>query len=213
MNNKYSKYILAGLVAAAFVAGAAAYPFLPDKIASHWNAAGEADGYMGKFWGIFILPFVMLGMLALYAVIPKIDPLKNNIEAFRRYYDRFWVVMFVFFLYLFALTLGWNFGYRFNFTVAIIPAIAGLFYFIGSILQRSKRNWFFGIRTPWTLSSDTVWEKTHKLGGLLFKIAAIATLAGLFLPDKLLVFAIIIPAVTVSAVAIVYSYVIFKKGL
>ncbi len=87
------------------------YPYLPDRIASHWNIKGEVDGYAGKFWGVFLFPILMAVIFIFYLIIPKIDPLKANIESFRKYYNAFWLMLFIFFIYIFALTLAWNFGY------------------------------------------------------------------------------------------------------
>jgi uncharacterized membrane protein len=211
MKNKITNVILLLIVVGAFIIGAVVYPQLPERIASHWGADGQANGYMGKFWGIFLLPLIMLGMLVLYFVILLIDPLKNNIQSFRKYYNYLWIVLEVFMLYVFALTIAWNFGYRFNFTTAIVPATAVLFFFMGSFLKNIKRNWFVGIRTPWTLSSDEVWDKTHKLGGKLFQASAVISLLGLFFNGLVTILVIIIPVLISSLVAIVYSYIVYKK--
>lgn len=211
MNSKITNIILLGIVLIVFVSGAIAYPALPEQIASHWNVRGEADGYSGKFWGIFLFPFIMAGIYLLYLVIPKIDPLKKNLESFRPAYNTFWIWTFGFFTYIFGLSLVWNFGYRFNFTTAIVPATSALFYIIGGVLEKSKRNWFVGIRTPWTLSSDIVWDKTHKLGGRLFKVVALASLAGMFARDSYVIATIIIPVILVSVITVVYSYFVYKK--
>lgn len=212
MKSKIANTILLAIITFTVVAGAAAYPYLPDQIISHWNAAGEADGSMSKFWGIFMFPLMMLAIYALYLVIPKIDPLRANIRSFRNHYNAFWVYAFVFFLYIFCLMMAWNFGLQFNFTVAIVPATAALLYLVGAILEKTKRNWFMGIRTPWTLSNDAVWERTHKLGGRLFKIAAAVSLLGLFFRNDLSIVAFLaVPAAVIAVVTIVYSYFEFKK--
>ncbi|MCD6528067.1 SdpI family protein [bacterium] len=101
-------------------------------------------------------------------IIPKIDPLKKNLEKFRNYFERFFILLFLFLFYLYLLTIFWNLGLRFYIGQAMIPALAILFYYCGVLLEKAKRNWFIGIRTPWTLSSDEVWDKTHQLGGRLF---------------------------------------------
>ena len=211
MSSKVTNFILLGITLLVVVAGAVAYPTLPDQVASHWNAAGEANGYMGKFWGIFLLPLVMAGMFLVYFFIPKIDPLRKNIESFRPTYNIFWIWMFVFLAYIFSLSMAWNFGYQFNFTMAIVPAVAVLFYVIGGVLEKSKRNWFFGIRTPWTLSSDVVWDKTHKLGSKLFKAVALVSLVGMFAQGSYIIAAVAIPVVLVTIVTIVYSYIEYRK--
>jgi uncharacterized membrane protein len=102
-------------------------------------------------------------------------------------------------------------GYVFDFTLAFIPAIAVLWFCMGVLLAHTKRNWFVGIRTPWTLSSDIVWNKTHKLGGLLFKVTALMTLFGLFFGRPALLFFIIIPLILIVIITSVYSYVEYRK--
>lgn len=194
-----------------FIVGIILYPLFPDQIAAHWNAAGEADGYMGKFWGVFLLPGIILVMFLLYFFIPKLDPLQKNIDSFQPIYNVFWVLMFIFFAYIFGLSMAWNMGYRFNFTMTIVPAVSVLLYVIGVVLEKSKRNWFMGIRTPWTLSSDVVWDKTHKLGGHLFKIAAGISLVGIFLYGPYTIAMILIPVALASVVTVVYSYIIYTK--
>lgn len=94
------------------------------------------------------MPIVTIAMWLLFLLIPKIDPLKKNIEKFRKYYDNFILLMILFLFYIFLLTIAWNKGVRFDMTTAIIPAIGILFYYIGSLMSYIKRNWFMGIRTP-----------------------------------------------------------------
>lgn len=206
---KYESIILL-LILTSFVLGIYFYPKMPDKIASHWNERGEVDGYMTKFWGLFLMPFVSISLLLLFIIIPKIDPLKANIEKFRGYYDRFMVLLIVFFSYIHLLTVAWNLGLRFNLLQFLTPAFAILFYYSGILVENAKRNWFVGIRTPWTLSNEKVWDKTHKIGGKLFKIAGIIALFGIFFINYAIFF-IIIPVLGVTVYSIIYSYVEYQK--
>lgn len=210
MSSKITNIILLILILAAFVGGTWAYPQLPERVASHWNTAGEVNGSMGRFLGVFLLPFIMAFLWFLYGIIPRVDPLKKNIAGFRKAYNAFWAFIMAFFLYVFVLTLAWNLGHRFDMTLAILPAVGVLFYVIGMVIEKSKRNWFMGIRTPWTLSSDVVWEKTHTLGGLLFKLVALVTLASLFFSPSVAILVIIVSALGVSLITVVYSYVVYR---
>ena len=208
---KYESIILV-LILASFVLSIYFYPEMPDEIASHWNERGQVDGYMTKFWGLFSIPFVSIGLLLLFITIPKIDPLKVNIEKFRGYYDRFMVLLIVFFLYIHLLTIAWNLGLRFNLLQFLTPAFAFLFYYVGILVENVKRNWFVGIRTPWTLSNEKVWDKTHKIGGKLFKITGMIALLGVFFIDYAIFF-IIIPVLGVAVYLFVYSYVEYQKAI
>ncbi len=210
MNTKKTVFILGLLILIAVVAGCALYPMLPERVASHWNAAGQADGSMSKFWGVFLFPLLMAGMLGIYLIIPAIDPMKANIESFRRPYNLFWIGLFLFLLYMFGATLTWNLGYRFNFSVAMVPALAALWFGIGMFLGTLKRNWFIGIRTPWTLSSDAVWESTHRVAGKVFMAGAPLMLLGLAFP-RLMLWFVFTPIVGAVVFALVYSYVQHRK--
>jgi len=99
------------------------YPQFPEKVASHWNAGGEVDGYMPKFWGVFLFPLISVFLAILFILIPLIDPLKSNIEKFRHYYDRFIIIVMLFFLYIYILTILWNTGTRFDMSALLAPAI------------------------------------------------------------------------------------------
>ena len=185
------------------------YPKMPDKVASHWNAKGEINGYMSKFWGLFLLPIISLGIFILFLIIPKIDPLKKNIQKFRKYFDGFIVLIMLFLFYVYILTILANLGKTFNMTYLMIPAISVLFYYIAILLKHSKRNWFIGIRTPWTISNDEVWDKTHQLGSKLFKISAVIILLSLFFKDYWIWFILFV--VAVALYLIVYSYFIYRN--
>jgi uncharacterized membrane protein len=187
-----------------------AYPSVPDTVVSHWNAQGEPDGTMHKLWGMFLLPTLVVVLFVLFIVLPRIDPLKQNVKKFISYYEGFIVVMLAFCTYLQALIILWNQGYIFDMVRFILPAFGCLFIYIGVLLTHTKRNWFIGIRTPWTLDNDTVWEKTHAVGGALFKLTGAITFLGIFFP--LYAFWGFIGMVLVCvAVTIAYSYIIYKK--
>ncbi len=205
-----TKFIALAIIALSFLIGIYFYNMMPEIMASHWNAQGEVDGYMTKFWALFLMPLMSLGLLLLFLVIPKIDPLKQNIEKFRKYFDMFIVLMLGFLFYVYLLTIFWNLGIRFSMTQLMIPAMAALFYYCGILVENAKRNWFIGIRTPWTLSSEKVWEKTHKLGGKLFKGAGLIILLGFVLESYALLF-ILVPVLFVSIYLIVYSYLEYQK--
>ena len=122
-------------------------------------------------------------MLGLFLFIPAIDPLRANIATFRRTFNVFIVLIVAFLLYLHVLTTLWNLGlHSFRMSTAMLPAMGLLFVFVGLLLRQAKRNFSIGIRTPWTLSSDRVWDQTHRLGAVLFVISGVLTALGAFFP-------------------------------
>ena len=118
--------------------------------------------------------------------------------------------MIIFFFYIYILTILYNLGINFNMTYAILPVIAILFYLISVLLEKSKRNWFIGIKTPWTLSSDKVWDKTHKLGAKLFRLIAAFVLIGMFFPDQGMIL-FLIPLIIMVFWLYIYSYIEYRK--
>lgn len=205
-----SETVALGIIIISLIIGIYFYPQMPEQIASHWNAQGQADGYMPKLCALFLMPLISFGLFLLFIVIPKIDPLKHNIEQFRKYYDGFVVLILAFLFYIYLLTISWSIGIRFNMTQLLVPFFCILFYYCGILIENAKRNWFVGIRTPWTMSSDEVWKKTHKLGGKLFKVCGIIVLLGIIFERFALCF-VLIPVIFASIYTIVYSYFEYKK--
>lgn len=207
-----SRIIIIGIIILSFLVGFHFYPQMPERVASHWNAQGEVDGYMSKDWGLFFMPLLLLGLFLLFLLIPKIDPLKENIRKFRKYFDGFIMLLMLFLLYVYLLTVFWNIGLRFNMSQLMIPAVGILFYYCGILVENAKRNWFIGIRTPWTLSSETVWDRTHKIGGRLFKAAGVIAFLGIFFPKQSILF-VVIPVLLVTAYTLIYSYFEYQKEM
>jgi len=193
-----------------FIIGIYLYPNMPEQMASHWNAQGKVDDYMPRFWGVFLMPFMFVGLALLFIAIPKIDPLKKNIEGFRKYYDGFIIIFFIFMLLVYVQTILWNLGIEISPNHAFPILMGLLFFYIGILLENTKRNWFIGIKTPWTLSSEKVWNKTHKLGSKMFKIIGIIVLVG-FLFQKYATYFILVPILFVALYLVVYSYVEYQK--
>jgi len=211
MHMRKSEIIILAITLLTFIIASYFYPHMPEKIATHWNVRGEVDGYMTKFWGLFLVPFMLCIMALLFIVLPRIDPLRANIIRFRDYFDRFIILVFVFFaLIYFLFSILWNRGTRISPNLILPVGLGFLFYYTGILLQHAERNWFIGIRTPWTLSSEKVWKKTHKRGGTLFKISGILSIFGIFFQTYAFYFTII-PILFVTLYTIVYSYLEFER--
>lgn len=197
------------IVLASFGAAFYFYQIMPEIVASHWNARGQVDGYMSKFWGLFLMPLISLVLLLLFLIIPNIDPLKKDTEKLKNDLGKFSVAIMIFFFYIFSLTIAWNMGYRFGLIEFITPAFGALFFVCGFFIGKIKRNWFAGIRTPWTMSSDAVWDKTHRLGGKLFKLSGLISLTGIIFPQWAMF--LVIGSVLLSTIFLfVYSYFVYR---
>ena len=185
-------------------------PSLPDQIVSTWNASGEPSGTIPTLQAIWAFPTFMTLLLVVFAIIPRIDPLRANIRLFRRYYDWF-IVVFSLIMFIFHVgILAFNLGYEFPFTNLVIIGTALLIYYSGVMLTQAKRNWFIGIRTPWTLSDDDVWNKTHQLGAKLFKLTAVLALVGLLF-EAYAIYFLLVPLFATVVITVSYSYIMYER--
>jgi uncharacterized membrane protein len=211
MKHSFKTEFLPILVLAASVAlGFYFYSVFPERVPTHWNAQGEVDGYGSRFVGAWLMPLVGICIYLLMLVLPALDPRRVNYEKFAGAYH---LVKAALVLMLFAIYLIASFnalGYDLPVEVWAPLTIGVLFIVIGFAIRRVKPNWFIGIRTPWTMSSDEVWEKTHRLGGITFMIAGfIMAVLPLITPGS---FPVVIGAVVVSAlIPVIYSYFLFRR--
>lgn len=186
------------------------YPVMPDIVASHWNAAGDLNGTLPKFWGLILVPLLMGVFCALLVVLPRIDPLRDNYRKFQDYYDGFILVFSAFLFFIQLEIILWGLGIRVSPNL-IMPVMIGiLFIYTGFLLEHAEPNWFVGIRTPWTLSSDSVWKKTHQKGATLFKLAGVVSMIGILAGMYAWLF-ILIPAIAVAIFTVAFSYVEFRR--
>jgi len=197
-------------IALAFIVGGLLYPDLPERMPSHWNAQGEIDAWSSKNFAVFFFPSITLGIYLLITFIPLIDPLRRNYPKFHFPYFWFRAIFVIFFVLLYFYTLWAALGTKLNINFFIIPVFSVLFIAIGIFLPKVKKNYFVGIRTPWTIHSEEVWDKTHQLGGKFFMAGGLIALIGLLFPGYS--FPIFIAAVLLAAfVPVVYSYFVFRK--
>jgi immunity protein, SdpI family len=198
------------IILIALVIGIQLYSSLPSIVPSHWNTQGQVDGFSSKGFLVFFMPLLALGIYALMTFLPRIDPLRKNYEKFAVVYFWFKVLLSMFFVALYLFMLAQAEGFKLNINYFILPAFSLLFILMGVMLPKLKRNWFVGIRTPWTIQSDSVWSDTHKFAGKAFITAGIISFLGIFFPSS--EFAVFLTAIfTASIISVVYSYFSFKK--
>ena len=214
MSTRNTIIVVSVLVVLATLVGIALWDRLPGQMASHWDVHDQVNGYMPRFWSVFLMPLLATGLFLLFLAIPNIDPLKANIAQFRETFNLFIVLFVGFMLYVYFLTLLWNLGYTgFNMSEALLPSLGVLFFFLGYLMRKSKRNFFIGIRTPWTLSSDQVWEDTHRLGSVLFMISGALAFLGSFAGGMTAFWFIFAPMMVSVLITLVYSYLLFQKEI
>lgn len=206
---KYS-YTSLGFFAVLFAITVYAFTQLSGEIAIHFDASGQADGYMPLIPGILLMPAIASITLLFFRYAPKIDPLGDNYESFEDLFELLKVLLVGIFTYLQGLIVAWNLGYRFNFSMMVAPVVFSAYLLAGKIMEKAERNWFIGIRTPWTLSSDEVWKKTHKKTAPLMKLASAFTLAAFILPEYSVYF-YAVPAFSVAVFSTIYSYIVYRR--
>lgn len=207
-----SKRTLASLalVAAMVAASVLLYDRLPEQLATHWNADNAVDDTMPRAVGVALFPALGLLLVGLFALVPRIDPLGENIEAFRAAYDLLVVTTVGLLAYVQALVLWWNLGNEFAVSAAIAPAVAAVYVVAGYVVERAERNWFVGFRTPWTLSDDRVWERTHSRGGRLLKVAGVLAALGVVFPEYAIAL-LVAPVLLVAVYTTVFSYREYRR--
>ena len=188
-----------------------AYSSLPPTVATHWNLRGTPDGFSSRFLAAAIGPVVIVGITLLFNLLPKIDPRRENYARFLSTYWLFANAVIVFMLIPHGMVIATGLGYSVRID-RLMPLFIGLlFVVIGNYLTRVEPNWFVGIRTPWTLSSDTVWRKTHRTGGGLMVLGGFMVAAAAFLPHSALLPLLIGALVVAAVIPVVLSYVLWKR--
>jgi len=189
-----------------------AWPQLPEKVVTHWGANGQPNGWSSPTFAAFLIPGVMALMTLIFAALPNIDPLKKNYEFHGSVYFLLVNVIIGFVGIIQAIVLGSALGWPFDMRTALPLLLGALFVFMGNLLPRIRPNWFMGIRTPWTLSSERVWRKTHRVGGYAFTVAGLVFIATAFIPmgnsGTAVMLAVIFPMVLWP---VVYSYVEWRR--
>jgi uncharacterized membrane protein len=197
------------LVLAGFGFAAITSPSLPDRVPSHWNDRGEIDDTMPKPWGVYLLPVVMAGTWLLLSWLPRISPRGFDMSSFARAWGVLCVASLAFILFVEVMTLNAARTGAPLMRKPFFAAVGVLIVVLGNFLGKVTRNFFAGIRTPWTLASEEVWLRTHRLAGKLFVLAGIVIFAAA-LANLPLWWVIAAPVAAVLASA-VYSYVIYRR--
>lgn len=195
----------------AFVFALVVYPSLPERVPTHWNFQGEADGWMSKWPGALLLPLEGLAAWLLVVGLRRIDPRRSHYERFN---ETFWLILNVlgfFFAAFTVISLGAALGWPMNISRLVMVAIGLLFMTLGNYLPRLKSNWWMGIRTPWTLESEAVWRATHRVGGRTFVAGGLIAVLAAFLPMPLMGYVAIASLVLAGLVPLVYSYVAWRQ--
>lgn len=187
------------------------YQHFPARVPTHWNVSGEVDSYGSRAFGAFIFPAILVAIYFLFGLLPKIDPRKERYAEFTKVYSIFKTAFMLVFLGIYIITGLNSLGQPVSVSFWVPLSIGLLFVVIGNYFGKIRSNYFVGIKVPWTLNNEEVWNKTHRLGGKMFILGGLMMMAMGFAPvaSRLPLFIALI--LIIAVVPIVYSYVIYKR--
>jgi uncharacterized membrane protein len=222
----WADYVGFALGGAAVAVGRALGPRIPDPVPTHWNASGVADGFTPKPLGLYLPAIITFALAILMSVLPRISPRNFTLDPFARAFRtiKLAVTGFVFLISAGSLVVAATGKSADMVRWLVLPGMGALFVVLGNLMGKTTRNFFVGIRTPWTLANEEVWLLTHRLGGKVFVLSGLLLIAAGFLGAPVWVLIATVSAVlgapvwvlivTVSAAALiptVASYVYWKR--
>jgi uncharacterized membrane protein len=201
----------AALIVGAVLFSLAVYPRLPDQVPIHWGLSGEPDRFGSRVEAAFLMPALMIAVLAIMNWFPSRDPRAANIAKFRAAYDTVVTGTIALMTVIHVLALGSALGWHVNMPKVVLVSLGVLFILLGNLLPLVRSNFIIGIRTPWTLSSETVWTRTHRVGGYAMVAAGVITIvAGLVAQP--VGFVVALASLVISAlVPVIYSYILWSR--
>ena len=194
-----------------FILAIIAWPNAPESIPIHWGLSGEPDNYAGKFFGLLGAPLIAVGVYILFTVLPRLDPKREN---YPKFWSKYLVIRMVVILILTAIkvvTFLWVMGIEVNMTVAMFMIVGFLLIVIGNYMGKLRPTWFVGIRSPWTLSSEESWNKTHRLGGWLFVIIGLGMVIAAPFQEKVAFYILGGFGAACILFLYTYSYLVWKR--
>lgn len=204
-------YFLIGvlMIAATLAATLLMYPILPGTVPTHWNIHGQADGFSSKWTMLVLMPGIMAAIMGLFAALPWLSPWQFEVDKFRSTYLYMMLVILAFFGFVQALTLWAAAGRRLDMNHAVAGGVCLLLVLLGGVLGRVKRNFYVGVRTPWTIANERVWEATHRLAAKTFVAGGLLALVLMLLRMPFWAFiGVVLGAALTPAV---YSLVFYKQ--
>jgi uncharacterized membrane protein len=209
MNSRLSHVICLSLIVALLAFATWIYPQLPDLVPSHWNSQGQVDDYMEKPWGVFLLPVLTIGIYLMFLVLPLISPHGFRMEQFGNVVRLFQTVMVLFMSLVTVTALLAARGDDVPVSNITLAGTGMLLLVLGNYMGKVRKNFFIGIRTPWTLASDEVWTRTHRLGGWMFSAGGLLLMLGSFSPlDSRLILTVV---TIIAIVPVAYSFLLYRR--
>ncbi|MBK5247483.1 MAG: SdpI family protein [Peptostreptococcaceae bacterium] len=184
---------------------------LPEQIPIHWSLDGSVQ--YGSHFTLWINGSMGIIFAILFPILRKIDPRSKNYDKFGKYYDEFQIFMMLFFIALTSVIVSESLNPgRINVEMVIVLLVGILFTIIGNMMPKFKNNFFIGIRTPWTLANEEVWNRTHRLGGIMWFFGGLAIIAAAIILNSGALFTVVmVVTLTISIVPTFMSYFWFRE--
>lgn len=205
------KWIPLLLVVAAVVVSIFYYPKLPEEMVTHWDASGSPNGYSSRLFGAWLLPLLMSVVWLILRAVPHIDPRRANYEKFSGMYDALVILILGFMLAMHVVVLMAATGAPIKMERVAMPIVGAFIATMGLLIPKAHPNWFVGIRTPWTLTSDLSWERTHRIGGPLFVLLGVLMIVTAFIMPEIAVWVLVAAVVGIVIFLFAYSYQVWKN--
>lgn len=199
--------LMAGLLLSAVLI----YPYLPEQVPGHWNIHGQVDAWYPRSFGTFLAPLLTIVIYLLMLFLPILDPRRDNYQRFSSAYTFLRWSLVIFFMLLYAATVLSALGYSVNIALMVKALVAVLFIIIGNFMGQFRHNYFVGIKTPWTLANEEVWQRTHRMGGRLWVAGGFVCLAMALFQANWSAYIFFASIMVIAIVPIIYSYIIFAQ--
>ncbi len=206
---KRSDYLALALIVFGFALGAYYYGDLPDPMPTHYGPDGQPDGFTALPWGAFILPAISVGLWAIMKVLPAISPKEFSMHRFAGAFETVIVAVIGFMTLLQFAMLRTAIEPEFNVRLWVQMVVGGILLVIANYITKTQPNFFFGIRTPWTLANEEVWFRTHRQAAWWFAGLGILALASAPFPSGL--YLTIVATIGAAIWLVAYSYIIYVR--
>lgn len=209
MKSKTALIVMFLLLAASMIYALIVNPHLPDTVPVHWNIHGKVDGYGPKWMDLFLVPGVMALMIVLYFALPFLSPKQYKIEPFQETYSEIMTLIVAFLGYIHVVLVQAALHPEMDMGRILVAGMMLFLAALGNFMGKVRRNFWMGIRTPWTLASDRVWVATHRLAGRLMVGAGLIGAVAVFSGAPLMwVFILMLAAMLYP---VIHSLILYKR--
>lgn len=201
-----------GIIVTMFVITIVNYKSLPQQIPVHWNIKGEVDNYLRKNpFSASLMPLLALGLWILFLILPNIDPKKDKYEKFEDVYQIIKNSIILILGLMHIILILNSTGHHLPVEKFVPGSVSILFIILGNFMGKIRQNYFVGIKLPWTIDNEEVWNKTHRFSGRIWVICGIVALISVFFNPTITATVFSVCLILMIIFPLVYSYSIHQK--